>query len=215
MILQVLERDKIDYDLPILTLDTGQIALKDLSRWPPEMNGLRQLEWNYFKIKNLELCVTPHVPIEITQGTEVGSLGSTAYNRFQKSQLFKSRPPGATLSLSEKESNTLWTGISDILWPTANELTANQIGDVNQIFFHTVASGSIAQAAFVTVDTNFHKHSDELKSTLGVTVFTPHQAWEEYQPRFNLYKPTEQEIMSLWREQQVYFRQLQLIADTE
>ena len=131
MLLEVLERDKINYELPILTLDTGQIVLKDPSRWPPQMSGLGQLEWNYFKVPKVELCVTPQVPIEITQGTDIASLGSTAYNRFQKSQLFKSRPPRATLSLSEEESNKLLTGIRRILWPTASELTVNQIGDVN------------------------------------------------------------------------------------
>ena len=81
------------------------------------------------------------------------------------------------------------------------------------MFFHTVASGSVAQAAFVTVDTNFHKYTQELRSQLGVTVLTPQQAWEEYQPRFNLYKPTVNEIRSLWTEQQVYFRELQLLAE--
>lgn len=108
MILPTLGRAKINYGLPTLTLDVNQIALKDPYVWPPEMNGLSQLEWNYFQKRTVELCVTPQTPAEITQGTLIRSLGNVAYNRFQKSQLFKSRPSGTTLTLTEQESNALW-----------------------------------------------------------------------------------------------------------
>jgi hypothetical protein len=210
MILRLLERGKINYHLPTLTLDVNQIALKDPHTWPREMNGLAEFEWNYFELKKVELCITPQTPDEITQETLPSALGTVAYSRFQKSQLFKSRPPGTTLSLMDQEANTLWKGTRLILWPTVDDacLTPNQRADVNQVFFHTVASGSLENSAFISIDQNFHYHAGELNSELGITILTPAEAWEQYQPAFDLYTPNDEEIKFLWDQQQLLFQHL-------
>lgn len=210
MILPKLERAKINYELPTFTLDVNQIALKNPSTWPAPMSKLSHLEWNYFELGKIELCVTPETPHEIAQGTPTEDLGSIAYTRFQKSQLFKSRPAGTTLSLSEQESNTLWLGTRNILWPNITDkyLSLNQRSDVNQVFFHTVASGSLISSAFITIDQNFHNHANELRSELGITILTPNQAWEEFQPIFRLYTPNENEVKRLFNDQQSLFESL-------
>jgi len=211
MILKILERDKINYKLPTLTLDVNQIALKDPSNRPSEMKGLAQLEWNYFKLQRIELCVTPETSFEITQNIPLSNLGAVAYRRFQKSQLFKNRPPGTTLNPTDQESNTLWIGIRRILWPTVDDshLTPRQFADVNQIFYHTIASGSLVNSAFITLDTDFHTHEKELSNKLGIRILTPSEAWEEFQPKYGLYKPYDKEIKELWGEQAVLFETLQ------
>ncbi|MCK4426999.1 MAG: hypothetical protein KAW16_00795 [candidate division Zixibacteria bacterium] len=210
MILRILERDKINYFLPTFTLDVNQIALRDPTTWPSEMNGLAEFEWNYFHLKKVELCVTPETTNEITQQTPISDLAVVAYNRFQKSQLFKSRPPGATLNLTNQDSRKLWTGIRHILWPKVDDpdLTPNQKADVNQVFFHTVASGSLENSAFITIDHNFYDHAAELSSQLGIRILKPFDAWAEYEPTFNLYTPSDQEIKSLWNDQHLLFQRL-------
>jgi len=210
MLLKILEREKIDYQLPVFTLDVNQIGLKNPSEWPSTMNGLAQLEWNYFEGRNVEMCVTPETPFEITRGVDVNSLGFIAYKRFQKSQLFKSRPPGLTLSLQEQDANELWLGIRNIVWPsvTDQQLTARQRADVSQLFFHTVTGSTVSNEAFLTIDSNFHNYTDEIKEQVGVTILTPNQAWQEYESKFNLYKPSDAEILVLWQEQQNHLNQL-------
>ena len=204
MILPVLERDKINYDIPTFTLDVNQVALKDPSAWPAQMSKLIHLEWNYFQDSKVELCVTPETSQEITQGVSPENLGAIAYARFRKSQLFKSRPAGTTLTLSEQDSNTLWLGIRDILYPTVDDsnLSSNQRSDVSQIFFHTVTSGSLANSAYLTIDQNFHNHATELCSELGITILTPNQAWEYFQPKYDFNTPTEKEIKKFFNDQQ-------------
>jgi hypothetical protein len=83
---------------------------------------------------------------------------------------------------------------------------------VNQIFFHTVASGSLASSAYVTIDQNFHRHSDELRSELGITILTPNEAWEEFEPKFGLYTPNRTEINKLFADQQTLLEKLRLEA---
>src|SRR5262245_11644667 len=90
---------KVDLGKPVFTLDVHGVALRDPSAWPRSMQGLAPLEWNYFKTGKVELCVNPELTFEITAGRSVASLGWAAYQRYNKSQLFKSRPSGATLSL--------------------------------------------------------------------------------------------------------------------
>lgn len=97
-----------------------------------------------------------------------------------------------------------------MLWPTVTDeyLSLNQRSDVNQVFFHTVASGSLTSSAYVTIDQNFHNHANELKSELGITILTPNQAWEEFQPKFGLYAPNENEVKKLFDDQQALFEKL-------
>lgn len=210
MILKVLEQPKIDYTRPTLTLDVNQIALKNPSQWPPEMEGLVQLEWNYFELRKVELCVTHETPDEITQRADLSRLGEVAYNRFQKSRLFKTRPPGTTLDLKGDEPNILWMGIRNILFPSVDDahLTSNQIADIKQIFYHCTASGSLANSAFITIDTNFHRRAGELESELGITVMTTHEAWDEYGSKYDLYMPNGKEIKYLLDKQHEYLQRL-------
>ena len=216
MILPILERAKINYGLPTFTLDVNQIALKNPLTWLPQMSKLTHLEWNYFQLSKIELCVTPETTYEILKDRPTANYGSAVYNRFQKSQLFKSRPVGTTLTLSAQESNTLWMGIRNILWPTVNDvhLLPNQRSDVTQVFFHTVTSGSLASSAFITIDKNFHNHASELKSELGISIFTPNDAWEEFQPKFGLCAPNEQEIKTLFNDQQKLLETLRMSASS-
>ena len=157
MILSILERAKINLDLPLFTLDVKQVAFKDPRYWSPEMQGLAPLEWNYFMRGNVELCVTPETAFEIAKGQSFDSLPYTGYQRIKKTEFFKNRPSGTTLDLSEEESTKLWTGIKDILWYSAKgELNQRQLSDVNQLFYHTVASGSTCyNTAFLTIDNHF------------------------------------------------------------
>ena len=92
MIIPQLERDKINLDLPIFTLDVNQVALKNPNQWLPSMQGLAPLEWNYFGVSSVELCVTPETAFEITKNQSLSSLPFTAYQRFKKTEFFKSRP---------------------------------------------------------------------------------------------------------------------------
>ena len=174
------------------------------------MNNLINLEWNYFKARSVELCVTPETPEEIMRGAPTANHGHIAYTRFQKSQLFKSRPAGTTLTLNEQDSNILWLGIRGILFPTVDDahLTFNHRSDVSQVFFHTVASGSLSSSVFVTMDIDILRHEHELQRELGITVLTPNHTWEECQPRYGLYSPSNSEITSLYTEQRKLFNSL-------
>jgi hypothetical protein len=215
MILAILEREKINNDVPIFTLDVNQIALKEPQTRPPDTKGLAPLEYNYFRASNVELCVTPETPWEINrQGMNVNSLGATAYERIQKTQFFKSRPAGLTLSLAEQEANQLWMGIKGILWPSVADqnLTTNQRSDVSQLFFHTVVGSTISDAAFLTTDNNFLAHRSEIENGLGIYVMTPTEAWQQYKEPYGLYSPTETEILQIWTEQKKYLQHLRTQA---
>jgi hypothetical protein len=208
MVISELEREKIDWEKPVLTLDVNQVALTEPRYWTAAMQGLAPLEWNYFWNQKLELCVTPETAEEITRG--LAGSGCTAYNRFKKSQLFKGRPNNVRLDLSEQDANTLWVGIRQILWPTVSEqaLSSNQRSDVSQLYFHTIASGTIANSAFITIDHNYSMKSGTISRELGVTVMTPSEAWEEYRPKYDLCQPTQSETQSLWQDQQTYLARL-------
>ncbi|MCJ7497041.1 MAG: hypothetical protein MUO78_02750, partial [candidate division Zixibacteria bacterium] len=181
----------------------------------PEMYGLPELEFNYFVERKVELCVTPETPLEILNKYPISCLGTIAYDRFQKSQFFKLRPPGTTLNLTEKESNTLWMGTKSILYPGVSDanLTPRQIADVNQIFYHTTASGSLNNSAFLTMDTNFHNHAEELNTELGIRVLYPKIAWEEFQPKFGLYIPKAEELKLLRDEVLLNLEKLRIEAN--
>jgi hypothetical protein len=216
MILKKLERQKIDNTVPVFTLDVNQVALRSPETWPPTMTGLAPLEWNYFETPKLELCVTPETDFEITKGISVNSLGAPAYERFQKSQLFKSRPAGLTLSLVSYEADELWVGIRNILWPSVNDdqLADNQRADVSQLFFHTIAGSTMSNAAFLTIDTNFHQHRNQIERDLGIYVLTPTEAWNQYHTAYDLYQPTDREMMELWHDQNRYLAQLRTEANS-
>ena len=205
MILSKLERDKINLDLPLFTLDVNQVALNDPRCWSPEMQGLAPLEWNYFMRGNVELCVTPETAFEITKGKALDSLPYRGYQRIKKTEFFKNRPAGTTLDLSREESTELWTGIKDILWYSVRGgLNQRQLSDVNQLFYHTVSSGSTCyNTVFLTIDNHFISKKDVITSELGVTVLTPSEAWEEYRPSYHLYVPTQNEVDQVVEDQRV------------
>ncbi|HTR19334.1 MAG TPA: hypothetical protein VMH88_00655 [Gemmatimonadales bacterium] len=93
------------------------------------------------------------------------------------------------------------------LWPTVSAwvISANQRADVSQLFFHTVSTGSTANAVFVTTDNNFLSKANELKGAYGITVAPPNAAWDMFSGAHNLVPPTEQDIERLWKEQQTLF----------
>ncbi len=199
---------KIDWEKPVITLDVNQIALKNPTCWPA---GLPQLEYNYFKTEQLELCVTPTTSGELTCWKDINDvkIGSRTYDRFKKSQLFKSRPDHARANFSSLEAEAVWNQLRQILWPTDKFLTRNQFHDVSQLYFHTVASGCIANSCFATLDHNFLNKKDAIQGELGVSVMTPEQAWNHYQPKFALYAPSSEECLSVWNAQNEYFSQLE------
>lgn len=212
MILPCLERDKIDYFKPTFTLDMNQVALKNPATRQPSMEGLAPLEWNYFYAgSRVELCVTPETESEIWRGENREHIGTQAYKRFSKSLLFKSRPDGTTLTLTEPESNDLWKGIRQIVFNSTSDASLNErnISDVTQIFFHTVASGTLSNSAFITCDNDILRCRSTLAKEVGITVSTPSEAWEVYQPAYGLYKPTPGEITNLWDNQNIYIKRLE------
>jgi len=205
-------RNTINLHLPTFTLDVNQVALQPPTLFSADLRGLVNLEWNYFEPHSVELCVTPESEIEITQGTPVDRLGSLAYRRFLKSGLYKSRPPQAILTLSFSDSEALWIDMRQLLFPTVTDdrITSNQIADVNQIFLHTISSGSTASnSAFVTLDGNFLGHADNFQERYGVTILPPNDAWSIYQPEYKLAVPTESQSEELWHKQQELFVRIQ------
>jgi hypothetical protein len=209
--LPVDDRFKIDLAKPVLTLDVNQIALRPPAQLAPEYLPLLSIEWNYFETGLVEAAVTPETAHEITKGIPDEQLGSFAYQRLEKSRWFKARPSGSTLSLDVQESNELWLDMRQRLWPTLSnsQLNDNQRADVSQLFFHAVSSGStVLHSAFVTLDHNFLGRAPELRSTYGVTVMTPGQAWTQYHSPFHLVQPTSSDIDALWRRQNTVLARL-------
>ncbi|MCP4581233.1 MAG: hypothetical protein GY839_06415 [candidate division Zixibacteria bacterium] len=216
MIIKALEKPKINYEKPTFTLDVNQVALRNPNSWPPEMDGLAQLEYNYFGPQTIELCVTPRTPEEIKYGIPIDQLGDSAYRRFQKSKLFKLRPDDTLLTLKGQEANVLWNGIRFILFPSVDDthLNPNQRSDIDQIFFHTTASGSLENSAFVTTDNNFHAHKNELKSELGIEIANPAGIWSEYSSYDNIVNPSQDDIDDLIKGQKDYLIKLQKEANS-
>jgi len=210
MIIPALGSTQIDLGKPVFTVDVHGVALRDPSAWPEPLQGLAPLEWNYFKSGRVALCVTPELQYEITRGQDLASLPWTAYQRYKKSQLFKSRPSGTTLSLTAQDADTLWTGISDILWPRIprGELNTRQRADVSQLYFHTVANSSVTDSAFLTCDGNTLGKTNIIRAELGVNVLTFTDAWDDYQPRFSLDQPTAGELSTFAQDQSALLQQL-------
>lgn len=198
---------KIDWEKPVITLDVNQIALKPPACWPA---GLPQLEYNYFKTEQLELCVTPTTSGELTCWKDINDvdIGSRTFDRFTKSQLFKSRPEHVRANFNALEADSVWNQLRKTLWPTDKTLIPNQFHDVSQLYFHTIVSGSLSNSAFVTEDNNFLNKREAIQREVGVSVMTPKEAWAYYQPKFNLYEPSLQECHSLWSDQAGYLSKL-------
>ncbi len=207
MRIPVPDADRIELEKPSPTLDTNLMALRPPAKWPA---GLLNFEWNYFGTRQVELCVTPQTPAEILQGQPVTSVGSTAYARFQKSALFKARPPGTVLTFTEQEADDLWLRLGTTLFPSVDPgvLLPTQRGDVTQVFYHLTFAGSLTNAPFVTVDHHFLGCRDDLRRQFGIEVMTPDEAWQQYQPRYGLTVPSEQQAEELSRQQHAYFRRL-------
>ena len=210
MLLSSLASTKVDLGKPVLTLDVHGVALRDPATWSATMQGLAPLEWNYFKTGQVELCVGPELTFEITGGQSLSSVGWRGYQRFKKSQLFKSRPSGATLSLTEQQANTIWTGVRQILWPRVKDvaLTAKQRADVSEVYFHTVANSTLSNSAFLTCDRNTLRKSSIIQKDLGVAVMTFTEGWQEYRKKFSLHQPTPAEVRALISEQRSWLNQL-------
>ncbi len=210
------ESDKIDFGKPSATLDVNLVALRDPSTWPPEMDGLGQLEWNYFRNEAVELCVTPEAKLEITQGQSLASLGAAASRRFQKSRLFKGRPAGTTLTLPDLQANQTWTAMRHVLWPQVPDsaLTGNQLADVSQLFFHLMVSGMLTNSAYLTLDGNFHNRAAEISSEFGISVMRPGAAWDRWREQYHLYDPTSTEVHALWDDQRRHFVNIGVNAST-
>jgi hypothetical protein len=210
MILSQLESTKVDLGKPVFTLDVHGVALRPPSAWPSEMQALAPLEWNYFKTDQVELCVTPELRFEITQGQALADLPWPAYLRYKKSQLFKSRPSGTTLSLNEQEANNLWNSIREILWPSvpAGSLQARQRADVSEVYFHTISNSTVANSAFLTCDRNTLSYAPTLRGELGINAMTFNEAWAQYQPACGLSQPSQDELDVFLREQPSMLYQL-------
>lgn len=198
--------DSTRLDKPLFTLDVQLIAIKapkptgDVG-WPDK---LIEIEWNYFSEQRVELCVTPATSGEITAEQCITSyaLESSAYRRFRKSELFKKLPSDSLVN------DALRNEIRQILWPTDQSLNRNQIGDINQIYFHTKVSGAFANAAFLTLDSNTLRKAPELASSFNISVMSPSDAWKVYEAPFNLYQPNQQEKKIFVESQSGYLSQV-------
>lgn len=210
MRLPIPDRDKIDLGLPACTLDVNQIAIQPAYPNRPELRGLACLEYNYFERRTIELCVTPEAQVEIAQGLASSSLGNSAYRRFKKTELFKARPASTILDLSDGEADELWSDVSESIWPglSTGTMTRNQVGDVNQIFFHVVCSSMVANSAFVTLDTDLLRRASDLRARYGVTVLTPNDTWNRFAPSYGLATPDDAEIDQLLNDQREFFSRL-------
>lgn len=210
MRLPIPERDKVDLGLPVCTLDVNQIAIRPTYHQRPELRGLAYLEYNYFEWRSVELCVTPEAAAEISQGIETTSLGSAAFQRIKKTELFKARPASTVLDLSIGEADELWSDVQESLWPSVSTgaMSRNQVGDVNQFFFHVVCSSMVANSAFVTLDGDFLSKAPDLHARYGVTVLSPNETWGRFAPKYGLTTPSESDVDRLLGDQQEFFSRL-------
>lgn len=205
--LPIPDRDKVDLGLPVCTLDVNQVAIRPRYHERPDLHGLVCLEFNYFRLRTVELCVTPETAIEIAQGIETSSLGSAAFNRISKSALFKARPASTVLDLSSGDADELWADVQHSLWParSTGALTRNQIGDINQLFFHVVCSSMVQNSAFVSLDRNFLDRAPELRSRYGITVLSPNDTWRTFGSRYSLVAPSDHDLAKLLNEERDFF----------
>lgn len=210
MRLPIPDRDKIDLGLPVCTLDVNQVAIRPTYHLRPELRGLTSLEYNYFERRTIELCVTPETAIEIGGGASTSAIGSLAYQRISKSELFKTRPASTVLDLSVEDADELWSDVRESLWPgvSTGSMRRNQEADVTQLFFHIVCSSMVANAAFVTLDGNFLDRASELRARYGITVGSPNHVWDTFAPRYSLISPTELDVDRLLGQQQTFFQTL-------
>ena len=206
MILSILHKDQIKNEKPIITLDVKLVIFKHPSTWPAALNGLAQLEYNYFELKNIELNVTPHIVTKRYNKMQSNFLlGFVVYKRILRNKFYNNRH-STTLRLTKQKANELWYKIRNILWASIddNDLTLNQMLDNTQLFYHLIASGYSSNSAFLTIDNNFLNLSSELHSELGLSIMRPQHAWEKYQREFSLYIPDENDINWMWQNQRYH-----------
>jgi hypothetical protein len=210
MRLPIPDREKVDLGLPVCTLDVNQIAIRPTYYMRTDLRGLVSLEYNYFEQRAVELCVTPETAVEIAAGSSTGVVGSLAYQRFSKSQLFKARPASTVLDLTMEDADELWSDVGHSLWPelSTNAMSPNQAADVTQLFFHIVCSSMVANAAFVTLDKNFLNRAPDLRGRYGITVASPNDAWSNFAPKYSLVEPTDSDIHKLVDQQRTFFGSL-------
>jgi hypothetical protein len=210
MRLPIPDREKVDLGLPVCTLDVNQIAIRSTYHLNADLRGLVSLEFNYFEQRTVELCVTPETAVEIGADSSTGAIGSRAYQRFSKSQLFKARPASTVLDLTTEDADELWSDVGHSLWPglSTSVINRNQAADVTQLFFHIVCSSMVANAAFVTLDKNFLNRAPDLRARYGITVASPNDAWNNFAPKYSLVEPTDSDIDSLLDQQRTFFGRL-------
>jgi hypothetical protein len=209
-------RNSVNLAVPSFTLDVNQIPLKPPPPDDADRQGLVGLEWNYFRTRLVELCVTPAATLEISAGYSLANMGSQAVRRLHKSQLFKNRPPGVVLDLSPADSDDLWSEMRHDLFPTVadRQLTEGQVADVHEIFLHTVSAGSSASnSVFLTKDEDFLAHSALFNDKYGVTIMPPATAWSTFRADYGLQAPTESDAYSLWAEQMELIARISLASE--
>ncbi len=210
MKLPIPDRRKIDLGKPVYTLDVNLVALKQ--PWElPQLDGLAELEFSYFRDQSVELCVTPQTTGEIMAGTALSELGSTALARVRKSEWFKARPPGSTIYFDDSQANEVFVDLRWTLWPTVTDecISTNQLNDVAQVYFHLIGTGGAHAATFLTNDGNFHRHAGPLQDRFGIRVSTPTDAWSACRSEYGLHEPTSGEIQDLWMDEGEYLRFLE------
>ena len=214
MILATLHKDRI-IEKPMITLDIKLVVFRHPSTWPASMNGLVQLEYNYFELKNIEICVTPHAVVKVIKKQSIPSLGFELYKKIHKCKFYKNKPDQDTLTLNRCESNELWLKIRNLLWSEVddNNLSYNQKLNITQFYFHSIISGCSSQSFFLTIDNHFHQLTSMLYSELNICVMNPQQAWTKYQTEYNLYVPDEKDINWMWQHQHYHLGNLLYVLD--
>ncbi|MFH1892504.1 MAG: hypothetical protein ABIK83_07455 [Candidatus Zixiibacteriota bacterium] len=209
---------KIDYEKPVITADVNSVYTKDWQNLPDELGRLPSFEFVYFYKAQVEMCVTPKFEDEVLQGKSLEEHGPRVYRRVKKSQLFKLRPSDYILgNMDDKTASELWTDIRDTMWPSVSDanLTTNQINDVDQIFYHTTASGFLSNAAFITFDGGILNRASDLFNRFGIKVLTANEAWEEYSPKYGLYEPNQDDLDYLARDYTKFYQKLKMDSGAE
>lgn len=190
-----------EFPSPWVLLDVNMIALKPPCQRTSAYVGLAQLEYNYFMRDAIGLYVTPQALIEITEGSSVHTLGSTAMKRAMKCDLYHTRPIGTALTLSDQEANSNWCRMSDILFPNTSlqALTIQQRNDVTHLFFHYIAGGTSPLTSYVTAD---EKHilskRAELAHEFSIRVESVNASWGRLQNSYDLYTADDLDLETMW-----------------
>ena len=209
------QNSKSDINKPDFTLDIKLVVFRHPSTWLTSMDGLAQLEYNYFELNNIEICMTPRAVVKIINKQPIHSLGFEVYKKIHKCKFYKDKPDQNTLTLNRYESNELWLKIRNLLWSEVDDdnLSYNLKLNITQLFFHSIISGCSNRSIFLTIDNHFHQHNSMLYSKLNICVMNPQQAWSKYQPINNLYIPDENDINWMWQHQHYHLGNLLYVLD--